>query len=112
MVERQGAAVPSPSLHDALRVACRGGAASHRAMYRGWPARLAGTPRPGLLFGAAEAYLALGLLLLGAGPLVMQNDLHSLGDSRTMGRIKSVASARALPVLTTAALLLPKVYAW
>jgi hypothetical protein len=85
-VERHGAAVPSPTLQDALRVAWRRGAASRRAMYRGWAARHAGTPRPGLLFSAVEVHLALGrLLLLGAVPLVMQRGLHSLGDSRTIG---------------------------
>jgi hypothetical protein len=94
-------------------VASRGEAVSRRAMSRGWPARHAGTPRPGLLFGAAEAYLALGLLLLlSAVPLVLQKGLHSLGDSRTMGWITSVTSAGALQVLTTAALPLPRVYAW
>ena len=52
------------------------------------------------------------LLLLGAGPLVIQKGLHSLGNSRTIGRTKSVTSVRALLVLTTAALLLPGVDAW
>ena len=68
-VERHGAAVPSPT--HRMRSAWRGaGAASRRAMYRGWPARYAGPPRLGLLFGAVEVHLALGpLLLLGAGPL-------------------------------------------
>jgi hypothetical protein len=104
MVERHGAAVPSPSLHDALRVAWRGGAASRRAMYRGWPARPAGTPRPGLLFRAAEAHLALGPpLRLGARALAMQKHLHCLGDSRTIGETTSVTRARAPPVRTTAA---------
>ena len=63
-----------------------GGGASRRAMYRGWPARYAGPPRLGLLFGAVEVHLALGpLLLLGAGPLGIQKGLRSLGDSRTIG---------------------------
>jgi hypothetical protein len=79
---------------------------------RGWPARHAGTPRPGLLFRAEEAYHALGPpLLLGTMSLAMQKYLHSLGDLHTIGRTKSGTRARALPVLTTAALLLPGVYA-
>ena len=81
-------------------------------MYRGWPARYAGPPRLGLLFGAVEVHLALGpLLLLGAGPLGIQKGLRSLGDLHY--RLNTERDrARALPVLTTVALLLLVVYAW
>ncbi len=85
-VERHSAAVPNPTLQDALCVAWHGEAASRRAMCRDWPTRHAGTPRPGLLFSATEAHHALRpLLLLGAVPLVIQKGLHSLGASHTIG---------------------------
>src|SRR5262249_11049459 len=92
---------PCPALHCRMRSAWRGA---------GKP-RLAGLCTAAGLLGTL-AHLALEpLLLLGAVPLVMQRGLHSLGDPRTIGWTQSGTSARALPVLTTAALLLSGAYA-